>query len=238
MFAELIRSLYADCSAPNKGHFLTGRWPNLIALLRCDNRDAPKLLGYKPTYFGFADRKDKSKMVRKTVDLASVAGQALASQYLAQDLSTSGLPAQEKQPDKAPSAVGTAKVTAAVTADPPRRRKVTRPTTEEGGPSAKKTKVSKDDAEVVPGSHADVVVDASGEAEPFKPNFTCPDGRSITVADSLAESPLIAMTLLNGVALPKDMANLPKEKANNMAELCLLLAKVFLSAFTLPLQKC
>lgn len=100
MFTVLTFFSYADCSAPNKALFLTGRWPNLIALLWCENRDAPKLLGYEPTYSGFAHRKDKSKMVRKTVDLASVAGQALQSQYLAQDLSTSNLPLRLEQPEQ------------------------------------------------------------------------------------------------------------------------------------------
>lgn len=164
-------------------------------------------------------------MVRKTVDLATVAGMALQTQILAQDLSTSGLPPIEQQPDHAQATV--VQATTAVTAEQPKRRKVKRPTTEEGGPSEKKQKVSKDDAKVVPGFHSEAVVEASGEAPPFLPNLSCPDGRAITVADSLAESPLLAMTLLKGVALPKDMASLPKEKANNMAELCLFIAKVY-----------
>lgn len=76
----------ADCYAPNKGLLITGRWPNLIALLWCADRDAPALLGYEPTYSGFAHQKDKSKIVKKTVDLAIVTGEALQFQYLAQDL--------------------------------------------------------------------------------------------------------------------------------------------------------
>ncbi|KAF7146076.1 hypothetical protein RHSIM_Rhsim04G0042900 [Rhododendron simsii] len=91
-----------DCSAPNKGLFVTSKWPNLIALLQCANRDALTLLDYEPTYAGFAHRKDKSKMVRKTVDLATVAGQALQQLYQAQDLSTAELPERKEQPDQVP----------------------------------------------------------------------------------------------------------------------------------------
>ncbi|KAF7120456.1 hypothetical protein RHSIM_Rhsim13G0128400 [Rhododendron simsii] len=45
---------FTDFSAPNKGLFVTGKWPNLIALLQCANRDALTLLDYEPTYAGFA----------------------------------------------------------------------------------------------------------------------------------------------------------------------------------------
>ncbi|KAF7153986.1 hypothetical protein RHSIM_Rhsim01G0093200 [Rhododendron simsii] len=55
-----------DCSAPNKGLYVIGRWTNLIALLRCADRDAPTLLDYEPIYSGFAHRKNKEIMVRKT----------------------------------------------------------------------------------------------------------------------------------------------------------------------------
>lgn len=71
----------------------------MIALLWCVDRDALTLFGYKPTYAGFAHRKDQSKMVKKTVDLAIVAGEALQFQYLAQDLSTSHLPIRGEQPE-------------------------------------------------------------------------------------------------------------------------------------------
>lgn len=74
----------------------------MIALLRCADWDAPTLLGYEPTYHSFAPLKDKSKMVRKTVDLATVAGEALQHQYTAQDLSTSGLPIRQEQPEQNP----------------------------------------------------------------------------------------------------------------------------------------
>ncbi|KAF7141668.1 hypothetical protein RHSIM_Rhsim06G0074600 [Rhododendron simsii] len=62
-------------------------------------------------------------------------------------------------------------------------------------------------------------------SEAFVPDFTCSDGHVIAADDSLEESPLLAMTLLKGLALPKDMENLQTGKANNMAELCLFLAK-------------
>lgn len=76
----------------------------------------------------------------------------------------------------------------------------------------------------------EIVGDSNAEAdetpELFEPDFQFLDGHLITVADSLADNPILAMTLLKGVALPKDMDDLPTAKAKNMAELCLYLAKV------------
>ncbi|KAF7129323.1 hypothetical protein RHSIM_Rhsim10G0118900 [Rhododendron simsii] len=60
-----------DCSALNKGLYVTG---------------------------SFAHCKNKSKMVRKPVDLASVVGEALRDQFTTQDLSTSNLPNTQWQP--------------------------------------------------------------------------------------------------------------------------------------------
>lgn len=59
-------------------------------------------LCYEPTYHSFAHHKDKSKLVRKAVDLASVVGQALRDQYIVQDLSTSNLPpnTEHEQPEQ------------------------------------------------------------------------------------------------------------------------------------------
>ncbi|KAF7144307.1 hypothetical protein RHSIM_Rhsim05G0054300 [Rhododendron simsii] len=185
-FCVILNILLADCSAPNKGLFVTGKWPNLIALLQCPNRDAPTLLDYAPTYAGFAHRKDKSKMVRKTVDLATAAGKALQQQYQAQDLATD--PAAEGEDQR----------------------------------STKKAKTAAD-VEVLSTRRSEDNPDEPSEA--FIPDFTCSDGHVIAADDSLEESPLLAMTLLKGLALPKDMENLQTGKANNMAELCLFLAK-------------
>ncbi|KAF7139874.1 hypothetical protein RHSIM_Rhsim06G0114000 [Rhododendron simsii] len=184
---------FPDCSAPNKGLLVTGKWPNLIAVLQYANHDAPTLLDYEPTYAGFAHRKDKSKMVRKTVDLAIVAGQALQQQYQAQDLSTAGLPERKEQPDQVPI-------------------------------NQRATKKGKTNENVEILSEADPA-NRDKPSEAFLPDFECSDGHVISVDDSLGESPLLAMTLLRGLALPKDMENLPTGKANNMAELCLFLAK-------------
>ncbi|KAF7138835.1 hypothetical protein RHSIM_Rhsim07G0158000 [Rhododendron simsii] len=65
----------------------------------------------------------------------------------------------------------------------------------------------------------------------FVSDFECSDGHVITISDSLEESPLLAMTLLKGLALLKDMENLPTGKAKNMAELCLFLANCASKAF-------
>lgn len=81
--------------------------------------------------------------------------------------------------------------------------------------------------EVIGASHAEAdVTEADEPPEIFSPDFQCPDGHVITTADSLTDNPLLAMTLLNGVALPSDTGNLQEGKANNMDELCLFVAKV------------
>lgn len=227
----LLTPSYVDCSAPNKGLLITGRWPYLIALLRCTNRDTPTLLGYEPTYAGFAQRKDKSNMVRKTVDLATVAGQALQLQYEAQDLSSSNLPKRGEQPEKIPTEQPGQQdqQPASVTTEPPHPhcRRQTRLSCEEADRRAeKRAKVAEDDVKILEGSHSRDGAGSPSGPVPFVPDFQCPDGHMITADDSLSESPLLAMTLLNKVALPRDMENLPQGKANNMAELCLFLAKV------------
>ncbi|KAF7115531.1 hypothetical protein RHSIM_RhsimUnG0052400 [Rhododendron simsii] len=214
-----------DCSAPNKGLLVTGKWPNLIALLQCANRDAPTLLDYEPTYAGFAHRKDKSKLVRKTVDLATVAGQALQQQYQAQDLSSAGLLERKKQPDQVPISHPEQQE------QPPARTEKTHSRRRRDSDSAavgedqRATKKGKTNKNVEILSEADPA-NRNEPSEAFLPDFECSDGHVISVDNSLGESPLLAMTLLRGLALPKDMENLPTGKANNMAELYLFLAKV------------
>ncbi|KAF7133301.1 hypothetical protein RHSIM_Rhsim09G0075400 [Rhododendron simsii] len=200
----------------------TEKWGNV--LVKCPNRDAPILLDYEPTYAGFAHRKDKSKMVRKTVDLATAAGKALQQQYQAQDLSTSGLPERKEQTEPIPSSQQEKqKQPSARTESQPSRRRETDPAAEgEDQRSAKKAKTAAD-VEVLSTRRSEDNPDEPSEA--FIPNFTCSDGHVIAADDSLEESPVLAMTLLKGLALPKDMENLQTGKANNMAELCLFLAK-------------
>ncbi|KAF7147792.1 hypothetical protein RHSIM_Rhsim03G0059300 [Rhododendron simsii] len=151
-------------------------------------------------------------MVRKTFDLATTAGQALQMQSLAQDLSTSGLSKRKEQSEVIPidQAEQTERPPATVTTDKPHA----------GRPR------NVDDVEVLTTGLAED--DPANLNEPsafFVPDFECLDGHVITVADSLEDSPLLAMILLKGLALPKDMDNLPTGKAKNMAKLCLLLAK-------------
>lgn len=166
-------------------------------------------------------------MVRKAIDLATVAGEALRTQYLAQDLSTSGLPAREVQPEQVPIAQKGEQEAAAITTEPPRRRRPKRSTTEDADQGAeKRAKIAEEDVAILRGTHSEATADGPGEVAPFVPNFGCPNGHVITEADSLAENQLLAMTLLRGLALPRDMENLPTGKANNIVEMCLFLAKV------------
>ncbi|KAI8546920.1 hypothetical protein RHMOL_Rhmol07G0156800 [Rhododendron molle] len=222
--------LRADCSAPNKALYLTSKWDNLIALLQCANRDAPTLLGYTPTYGSFAQCRDKTKMVRKALDLSTIARQALQKQYAAQDLSTSNLPARQDPPEQVPTDRPVLEEQPPVTTNQSqrsRRRGRNQPAGEGEDHGTKKARVSENDVAFVGTGHA-TEGDTTGRTEPqeaFVPDLTCPDGHVITAGDSLSENPLLAMTLLKGVALPKDMKGLHSGKASNMAELCLFLAK-------------
>ncbi|KAF7151064.1 hypothetical protein RHSIM_Rhsim02G0086800 [Rhododendron simsii] len=188
--------LTTHCSALNKGLLITGRWPNLIALLRCTNQDAPTLLDYELTYVGFAHRKDKNRMKEQRKSIPS------------------GQSKQQKQP-RAP----TEKTHYG-------RRRETDSAAEDEDQKAKKKAKAAEDMEVLPSDLAEGdPANPSEPSVPFVPNFECSDGHVITIDDSLEESPLLAMTFLKGLALPKDVENLPTGKAANVAELCLLLAK-------------
>ncbi|KAI8560403.1 hypothetical protein RHMOL_Rhmol04G0252600 [Rhododendron molle] len=200
-------------------------------LVKCANRDAPSLLGYKPTYSGFALRKDKSKMVRKALDLSTVAGQALQRQYLAQDLSTSNLPVRQEQPEQVQTEQQEQEDQPPVTSTQPprssRRRGIHSAGEREDQGARKKSRVAEDDVAFI-GADGAVDGDTMEPVEPqeiFAPSFKCPDGHVITAGNSLSVNPLLAMTLLKRVALPKDMEGLHTGKANNMAELCLFLVK-------------
>ncbi|KAF7144626.1 hypothetical protein RHSIM_Rhsim04G0140000 [Rhododendron simsii] len=186
-----------DCSAPNKGLLITGKWPNLIALLQCVNHDTPTLLDYEPTYAGFTHRKDKSKMP----GYRSVKSNRTKSQLVT--WSNKNNPLQEpKQLSR-------------------RRRDSDSAAVGEDQRATKKGKTN-ENVEILSGADP---ANRNELSEAFLPDFECSDGHVISVDDSLGESPLLAMTLLRGLALPKDMENLPTGKANNMAELCLFLAK-------------
>jgi hypothetical protein len=164
-------------------------------------------------------------MVRKAVDLATVAGQALQLQHEAQDLSTSNLPTRAAQPETVPAGQPQQLKQPAEASKAKPARTVRRKASQAAGgeaQKAKKAKVAEDDVQILGAG----VTDADDPAEAFVPEFVCPDGHVISVADSLAEHPILAMTLLNGVALPRDMEELPTAKAQNMAELCLHIAKV------------
>lgn len=148
-------------------------------------------------------------------------------QYLAQDLSSSGLPERKEKPEQIPTdQLEPQDQPPVVTTEKPHsgRRRQKHPAAEgEDQRAEKKAKVA-EDVEVLNTGLAE------GESSAlFVPDFECSDGHVITVGDSLQESPLLAMTLLKGLALPKDMENLPTGKAKNMAELCLFLAKVWTS---------
>lgn len=56
-------------------------------------------------------------------------------------------------------------------------------------------------------------VEPKGSSVNFKPDFNCPDGQPITIADSLSTNQHLAMILPNGLALPKDVELLQRGRA-------------------------
>ncbi|KAG5532134.1 hypothetical protein RHGRI_026671 [Rhododendron griersonianum] len=73
-----------------------------------------------------------------------------------------------------------------------------------------------------PESHIDL---AGGPVEteiprPFSPSYTMADGRVLMVKDSVKEEPNLAVTLLRGLALPRDYDQVPTELLPGLGEMC------------------
>ncbi|KAF7119826.1 hypothetical protein RHSIM_Rhsim13G0128300 [Rhododendron simsii] len=134
-------------------------------------------------------------MVRKTVDLATVAGLALQQQYQAQDLSTAGLPECKEQSEQVPiSHLEQQEPPARTETHSLRRRDSDSAAVGEDERATKKGKTN-ENVEIL--SEADPA-NRNEPSKAFLPDFE---------------------------SLLKDMENLPTGKGNNMAELCLFLAK-------------
>ncbi|KAF7124569.1 hypothetical protein RHSIM_Rhsim12G0097900 [Rhododendron simsii] len=192
-----------DCSTPNKGLFITNRWPYLIALLWCAYRDALTLLGYEPMHWN--------------------AVPSLRSLHL---LAIGAKAATGANPHRPAGATGSPPVDATIE-KPHSRSRRQRPSIAEGEDqrALKKVKAAGDVDVLKSGLAEDDPSNPDESSTLFIPDFECSDGHVIAVGDSLKESPLLAMTLLKGLALPKDMKSLPTGKAKIMAKLCLFLAK-------------
>ncbi|KAG5528308.1 hypothetical protein RHGRI_029098 [Rhododendron griersonianum] len=71
-------------------------------------------------------------------------------------------------------------------------------------------------------SHVDLT-GASAEAEvhrPFSPSYTMADGRVLLLKDSVKEEPNLAVTLLRGLALPRDYDQVPTDLFPGLGEMC------------------
>ncbi|KAG5547937.1 hypothetical protein RHGRI_013575 [Rhododendron griersonianum] len=55
---------------------------------------------------------------------------------------------------------------------------------------------------------------------PFSPSYTMADGRVLMLKDSVKEEPNLAVTLLRGLALPRDYDQLPTELLPGLGEMC------------------
>ncbi|KAG5532131.1 hypothetical protein RHGRI_026668 [Rhododendron griersonianum] len=81
-----------------------------------------------------------------------------------------------------------------------------------------------------PESHVDLT-GGPVEAEiprPFSPSYTMADGRVLLVKDSVKEEPNLAVTLLRGLALPRDYDQVPTELLPGLGEMCSHLVQVCL----------
>lgn len=54
----------------------------------------------------------------------------------------------------------------------------------------------------------------------FSPLYTDSSGRIVALDDSVEATPEIAITLLQGLALPKDMEQVPKELKLSLVDMC------------------
>jgi hypothetical protein len=61
---------------------------------------------------------------------------------------------------------------------------------------------------------------------PFSPSYAMPDGRIVLLKDSVKEEPNLAVTLLKGLALPRDCDQVPSELLPGLAEMCSHLVQV------------
>ncbi|KAF7126485.1 hypothetical protein RHSIM_Rhsim05G0211400 [Rhododendron simsii] len=89
---------------------------------------------------------------------------------------------------------------------------------EKGRTSSSKEK----EGDVVPEPHIDLT-NPEIEAEvlrQFSPSYTMPDGRVLLLKDSVKEEPNLAVTLLRGLALPRDYDQVPTDLMPGLAEMC------------------
>ncbi|KAG5527541.1 hypothetical protein RHGRI_028446 [Rhododendron griersonianum] len=87
------------------------------------------------------------------------------------------------------------------------------------------------------GRQAEGPIDLEGgpsEAEvlrPFSPTYTTADGRVLMLKDSVKEEPNLAVTLLRGLALPRDCDQLPTELIPGLGDMCSHLVQAALKAY-------
>lgn len=62
----------------------------------------------------------------------------------------------------------------------------------------------------------------------FNPSYTSPNGRVILLNDSVKAKPSLTVTLLKGLALSRDMDQVPTDLLSGLSEMCLHLVQVHL----------
>lgn len=63
-------------------------------------------------------------------------------------------------------------------------------------------------------------------AQEFAPSFASVDGRLVTIEDSVKADPGLAVTMLQGLVLPKDMGRIPQDLQPSLVHACAYLVQV------------
>lgn len=67
---------------------------------------------------------------------------------------------------------------------------------------------------------------SSGFRREFSPTYTMPDGRVLLINESVKEEPNFVVTLLRGLALPRDYDQVPTDLLPGLGEMCSHLVQV------------
>lgn len=174
--------------------------------------ETSRLLIYEPTYKHFPKKKDKSKMVRKNINLRTIIKEDQQLRQVAQDASSKYVVANPSI--LVPLVVGESQPCVI------RRRGIIPPPDESSQGPTKKAKVVEEDVKVL--EKPDEAEQSEEVSMALAPSFTCPNVYVINSADSIDDDLCLAVALLEGLCLPRDVKKLPTSPEENMAMICQL----------------
>lgn len=206
-------------------------------------RDAPTLLGYKPTYHSFlkkkAERRKKTqkKKAKKQQQTGSpTSGRANIPIRQVFEIIEEGLGTMGR--DNPPPKVNLSKkrkssdapAVAPEKTAPVQKKHQKQPSSATVPSTEKHTRPASSPHSKQPAEKAthrqSALTEKSSSAVPFTPSFTTEDGRRLTVADSVQQDPPLVITLLQGLGLPRDMKQVPRGIEGNLDALFTSIAMV------------